>query len=165
MPLLTGNSGSRSADTSSSSTSRDETGTSTVRLRVSCWKSAYLALSVAVRPLIVDPSQWDQTLAMSGSRATRASSAVKRSAFWAPDLQATPRGRIIYLRRTGATGGVELLGRSFEVDATWPHRLVRAEVDLDLGRIRFYALRRRDPAHQPLLREVAYKLPRRRFRE
>jgi transposase len=84
---------------------------------------------------------------------------------WAPDLQATPRGRIIYLRRTGATGGVELLGRSFEVDATWPHRLVRAEVDLDAGQIRFYALRRRDPAHQPLLREVAYKLPRRRFRE
>jgi transposase len=84
---------------------------------------------------------------------------------WAPDLQATPRGRIIYLRRTGAAGGVELLGRSFEVDATWPHRLVRAEVDLDAGRIRFYALRRRDPAHQPLLREVAYKLPRRRFRE
>jgi transposase len=84
---------------------------------------------------------------------------------WALDLQAAPRGRIIYLRRTGATGGVELLGRRFEVDATWPHRLVRAEVDLDVGRIRFHALRRRDPAHQPLLREVAYKLPHRRFQE
>jgi transposase-like protein len=84
---------------------------------------------------------------------------------WALDLQAAPRGRIIYLRRTGAAGGVELLGRHFEVDATWPHRLVRAEVDLDAGQIRFYALRRRDPAHQPLLREVAYKLPRRRFQE
>jgi transposase len=84
---------------------------------------------------------------------------------WALDLQAAPRGRIIYLRRTGAAGGVELLGRPFEVDATWPHRLVRAEVDLDAGRIRFYALRRRDPARQPLLREVAYKLPRRRFQE
>jgi len=84
---------------------------------------------------------------------------------WALDLQAAPRGRIIYLRRTGAAVGVELLGRHFEVDATWPHRLVRAEVDLDAGRIHFYALRRRDPAHQPLLREVAYKLPRRRFQE
>src|SRR4051812_13407685 len=84
---------------------------------------------------------------------------------WVPDLQAAPRGRIIYLRRTGAAGGVELLGRQFEVDAAWPHRLVRAEVDPDAGRIRFSALRRRDPAHQPLLREVAYKLPRRRFRE
>ena len=84
---------------------------------------------------------------------------------WALDLQAAPRGRVIYLRRTGAAGGVELLGRHFEVDALWPHRLVRAEVDLDAGQIRFYALRRRDPAHQPLLREVAYKLPRRRFQE
>jgi len=84
---------------------------------------------------------------------------------WALDLQAAPRGRIIYLRRTGAAGGVELLGRRFEVDATWPHRLVRAEVDLDAGQIRFYALRRRDPAHQPLLREVAYKMPRKRFQE
>lgn len=84
---------------------------------------------------------------------------------WIPDLQKAPQGRIIYLRRTGAAGGVELLGRHFEVDASWPNRLVRAEVDLDAGRIRFYALRRRDPAHQPLLREVAYRLPRRRFQE
>jgi transposase len=84
---------------------------------------------------------------------------------WVPDLQAVPRGRIIYLRRTGAAGGVELLGRHFEVDASWPNRLVRAEVDLDAGQIRFHALRRRDPAHQPLLREVAYTLPRRRFQE
>jgi hypothetical protein len=100
--------------------------------------------------------------------ATRIEAAPTRRPFpvdWVPDLQAAPRGRIIYLRRTGATGGVEPLGRSLEVDATWPHRLVRAEVDLDLGQIRFSALRRRDPAHQPLLREVAYKLPRRRFRE
>ena len=57
MPLLTGKSGSRSADTSSSSTARDATGTSTVRLRVICRKSAYLALSVTVRPRIVEPSQ------------------------------------------------------------------------------------------------------------
>jgi transposase len=100
--------------------------------------------------------------------AARTEAAPARRPFpvgWAPDLQAAPRGRIIYLRRTGADGGVELLGRSFEVDATWPHRLVRAEVDLEVGQIRFYALRRRDPAHQPLLCEVAYKLPRRRFKE
>jgi hypothetical protein len=84
---------------------------------------------------------------------------------WPLDLQAAPRGRIISLRRTGAAGGVELLGRHFEVDASWPHRLVRAEVDLDASRIRFHALRRRDPGHQPLLREVAYALPRRRFQE
>jgi hypothetical protein len=51
------------------------------------------------------------------------------------------RGRIVYLRRTGPAGGVELLGHRFEVDPTWPNRLVRAEVDIDAGRIRVFALR------------------------
>lgn len=100
--------------------------------------------------------------------AARIEAAPPRRAFpegWALDLQARPAGRIIYLRRAGATGVVELLGRRFEVDASWPHRLVRAEVDLDGGHIRFYALRRRDPTRQPLLREVPYALPRRRFTE
>jgi hypothetical protein len=58
-----------------------------------------------------------------------------------------------------------LLGHRFEVDPLWPHRLVRAEVDLDANRIRFFALRRREPNHQPQLREVSYTLPRRRFQE
>jgi hypothetical protein len=36
---------------------RDATGTSAVRLRVTCRKSAYFALSVTVRPRIANPSQ------------------------------------------------------------------------------------------------------------
>ena len=84
---------------------------------------------------------------------------------WRLDLQARPKGRLIFLRRTDAQGGVELLGHRFEVDPLWPHRLVRAEVDLDANRIRFFALRRREPNHQPQLREVSYTLPRRRFQE
>jgi hypothetical protein len=84
---------------------------------------------------------------------------------WHLDLQARPRGRIVYLRRTSEQGGVELLGRRFEVNAAWAHRLVRAEVDLDAGRVRFHALRRREPDRQPLLHEVAYRLPHRRFKE
>jgi hypothetical protein len=84
---------------------------------------------------------------------------------WHLDLQARPRGRIVYLRRTSEQGGVELLGRRFEVNASWAHRLVRAEVDLDAGRVRFHALRRREPDRQPLLHEVAYRLPHRRFKE
>jgi hypothetical protein len=84
---------------------------------------------------------------------------------WRLDLQARPQGRLIFLRRTDAQGGVELLGHRFEVDPLWPHRLVRAEVDLDANRIRFFALRRREPNHQPQLREVSYTLPRRRFQE
>jgi putative transposase len=100
--------------------------------------------------------------------AARIESAPARRPFpepWELDLQAHPRGRLVYLRRADERGAVELLGRRFEVDATWPNRLVRADVDLDAGRIRFYALRRRDPGRQPLLCEVAYRLPRRRFSE
>jgi transposase len=99
-------------------------------------------------------------------RAQRIDAAPARRSFpheWTFDLQAHPKGRIIYLRRTGATGAVELLGHRFAVDPTWPHRLVRAEVDLEKA-IRFYALRRRNPADQPLLSEVPYTLPHRRFK-
>src|SRR3954447_21971461 len=42
--------------------------------------------------------------------AARIEAAPERRPFprdWAPDLQAAPRGRIIYLRRTGAAGGVD----------------------------------------------------------
>ena len=55
---------------------------------------------------------------------------------------------------------MELLGHRFDVAGTWPNRLVRAEVDLDAGHIRSFALRRRDPGRQLPLREVAYRLPR-----
>ncbi len=81
------------------------------------------------------------------------------------DLQARPRGRIVYIRRTDAAGGVELLNRRFEVDRRWLHRRVRAEVDLDGGAVRFDRLRRREPADQPLLKQAAYRLPERRFQD
>jgi hypothetical protein len=51
------------------------------------------------------------------------------------------------------------------LDPNWPNRLVRAEVDLDAGAIRFYSLRRCELDGQPLLREVAHRLPPRRFKE
>jgi transposase len=106
--------------------------------------------------------------------ATRQRSAVRREsaperralpAGWRLNLQASPQGQIIFLRRTSEQGAVSLLGHTFAVARTWPHRLVRGEVDLDAGEIRFYALRRRDPQAQPLLHTVAYQLPHRRFRE
>jgi hypothetical protein len=78
------------------------------------------------------------------------------------DPQAPLRGQLIFLRRTHARGRITLLGHSFAVDPLWPHRLVRCEVDLEAARIRFYALRRRAPAWQPLLNEVPYSLPPRR---
>jgi hypothetical protein len=80
-------------------------------------------------------------------------------ADWEGWRQAAPCGRIIFLRRTSATGAAALLGRTFPVDAAWAHRLVRCEVDLATDQIGFYALRRRDPGTQPLLREVRYTWP------
>jgi transposase len=78
---------------------------------------------------------------------------------WHPDLERQPSGRIVYLRRTDSQGVAEVLGHRLEVHRLWPNRLVRAEVDLNAGHIRFYALRRREPTVQALLREVAYRLP------
>ena len=84
---------------------------------------------------------------------------------WKPDLQARPQGRLIYLRRRDGRGGVEVLGQRWQVSENWPHRLVRVEVDLSKGRLRFFTLRRREPKSQPLVLEVPYQLPRRRFQE
>jgi len=84
---------------------------------------------------------------------------------WSLDLQKIIDGRIIYLRRTSDTGTASLLGHTFPVDRNWPHRLVRAEVDLKSHRICFYALRRRDTSYQPMLKEIDHEIPRRKFHE
>jgi hypothetical protein len=84
---------------------------------------------------------------------------------WTLNLQDVLIGTLIYLRRTNDQGRVTLLGRTYDVSSSWPHRLVRAEVQLQHGRIRFYALRRRDIQYQPLLCEAPYQLPKRPFKE
>lgn len=80
------------------------------------------------------------------------------------DLQESPRGLMIYIRRADDSGHVALLGRQFFVDPHRPHRLVRAEVHFDEKVILFFALRRREPALQPLLATHPYAIPQRRFR-
>jgi hypothetical protein len=106
--------------------------------------------------------------AVRARRSERIDTAPSRRAFpvpWRLDLQAHPRGRIIFVRRTDAAGAVRLLERSYAVDPRWANRLVRAEFDLDAGQIRFYALRRKEPTVQPMLREIDHRLPTRKFRE
>jgi hypothetical protein len=101
-------------------------------------------------------------------RADRIELAPHREAFprrWCLNLQVRLQGRMVYLRRTDAGGRAEVLGRSFDVDRHWAHQLIRAEVDLDGGTIRFYRLRRREPGDQPLLRETAHRIPARPFHE
>ncbi len=80
------------------------------------------------------------------------------------DANAPLTGTLIFLRRTDDAGGTYLLGRHFPVAVRWAHRLVRAEVDLSAQQIRFYALRRKDPADQPLLNEVTYHREHKPFR-
>lgn len=98
----------------------------------------------------------------------RIESAPRRRLFpcpWRFDLQARPTGAVIYLRRTDAHGRVNLLGHSFSVDTSWPHRLVRSHVDLSANEIRFHALRRREPTWQPILKTFPYRFPERKFRD
>jgi putative transposase len=86
-------------------------------------------------------------------------------ADWRLNLKTRPRGRLVYLRRTNGAGEVTLLGRTWAVSAVWPHRLVRCEVDLDADKIRFFALRRKEPQNQPQVLEVDYRLPNRGFQD
>jgi transposase len=100
--------------------------------------------------------------------AARRDAAPSRRAFppeWALDLQKPLRGLVIFLRRTNAAGVIDLLERSYPVDPAWPHRLVRAEVDLTRGELRFYRLRRRAPGDQPLIKTIPYSTPKKRFWE
>jgi hypothetical protein len=110
----------------------------------------------------------DRYITAARLRAARMVAAPPRRPFpggWHLDLQRHPAGRLIFIRRTTEHGHVSLLGHSLEVDRLWAHRLVRCELHLDHEIIRFFALRRRQPEDQPLLREVRYSLPRRRFKE
>ena len=72
------------------------------------------------------------------------------------DPNAELKGLMIFIRRSDEQGTVHLLGRPYPVDKNWPHRLVRCEVSFTHRRIRFYALRRREPDDQPLLHEIKY---------
>ena len=82
---------------------------------------------------------------------------------WSLNLQSPLSSMVVFLRRTGDCGQARVLGHTFQVDRNWPHRLVRAEVDLDKHVIRFHALRRREPQYQPLLKIVDYHFPNKRF--
>jgi hypothetical protein len=106
--------------------------------------------------------------ALRGHRAARVEAAPARRTFpkdWKLSLRARPRGRLVYLRRTGGAGEVTVLGRAWQVSAAWPNRLVRCEVDLDADTVRFFQLRRRAPGDQPQLLEVEYRVPNRGFQD
>ena len=65
----------------------------------------------------------------------------------------------MYLRRSTASGDVMVLGHRYRVSNFWLNRLVRAEVDLTVGRVEFFSLRRRDPTCQRSLAAFDYQTP------
>jgi hypothetical protein len=77
---------------------------------------------------------------------------------WSRDDTSMPRGKIIYLRRTDGSGWIRFLERDFFVNEHWVNRLVRAEVDLDEGKVCFFALRRADWKTQRLIKTVKFRL-------
>ena len=84
---------------------------------------------------------------------------------WRLNLQQPLRGQVIFIRRTDERGLVSVLGHTYLASRTWAQRLVRVEVDLTSGRLRIYALRRRDPQQQPLLKAHRYQTPKKLFHE
>jgi hypothetical protein len=101
-------------------------------------------------------------------RAARVEAAPGRRPFpagWQFQPRKRPGGRLAYLRRSNGHSEVTLFGRTWSLAELWPHRLVRAEVDLDKDKIRFFRLRRREPGSQPQILEVDYRLPNRGFQE
>lgn len=95
--------------------------------------------------------------------AARIAAAPARAAWragWAVEPRVLPAGTVVFIRRASAAGRVTLRGREWPVDPHWCHRLVRAEVALRAGEIRCTALRRREPAAQPLLATLPYRYPR-----
>jgi len=100
--------------------------------------------------------------------AVRIEDAPARRSFpdaWRPDLQRALKGTAIFVRVTNQSGQVNLLGHTFEVSSLWCGRLVRADVNLTDGEIRFHALRRRDPHNHVLLATESYTPPTKRFTE
>jgi hypothetical protein len=80
------------------------------------------------------------------------------------DLSKALSGRVIYIRRTDGEGVVNVAGRRCKTAGHWQNRLVRCEVDFDAEQIRIYALRRKAPEAQPLLKKCAWKRPEKVFR-
>jgi hypothetical protein len=127
------------------------------RWQAKLWARTY---SSTLAVLVAQSTAWiAASRARSAARIEAAPARRPVPAGWEFEPNRPLSGRVLYIRRTNEHGAASLLGHRFPVDPHWPHRLVRAEVDLDEHRIRIYALRRRDPTDQRLLREIDHRLP------
>lgn len=106
--------------------------------------------------------------ALRQQRAARIKAAPPRRPFprsWQFDMQAPPRGQIVYLRRTNANGELAMFGRNWRLSEPGLRQLVRVELDLTHEQLRFFSLTRNAPQSQPLLLKARFQLPFRRFRD
>jgi transposase len=106
--------------------------------------------------------------ALRKQRTARIEAAPDRRPFpedWKLNLKKRPDGQLVFLRRSNGLSEVDLLGQTWPLGQVWPHRLVRCEVDLDVDKIRFFTLRRKEPTSQPKILEVDYRLPNRGFED
>lgn len=85
-------------------------------------------------------------------------SLVRSEAPTRSSLPPTAATQIIFLRRTDGRGVIRLLGASVQGAPQWPFRLVRAELDVLTQKLHVFALRRREPTHQPLLKTLPFAL-------
>jgi hypothetical protein len=75
---------------------------------------------------------------------------------WSPDYSTTPSGRIIFLRRTNASGTVEILGRRLRIDPLWPHRLLRCTLSLPDQQLHCHRLQRRNPTAHTFVQTLPF---------
>lgn len=100
--------------------------------------------------------------------AVRIEDAPTRRAFrksWRLNPQQPLKWTVIFVRETNVKGPAVVLEHTFDINQVWSHRIVRADVDLTKGQIRFHALRRKDPRNHLLLATHDYNTPTKRFKE
>ena len=133
------------------------------RWQAKVWRRFHFATLTEVR------AQSSRFIAASQQRATvrRESAPARRPVpkSWKLNWQQPLRGRVIFIRRTNQSGLISVLGHTYLASKTWVHRLVRVEVELSAGRLRIYALRRREPHQQPVLKTLRYDTPTKPFHE
>ena len=82
---------------------------------------------------------------------------------WTRDYSIKPKGTIIFIRRTTDDEYVEAMGYWWNVPNAGSHKLVRVEVNLTKGTIKFYRIRKREPKIHELLATAKYNFPNRKF--
>jgi hypothetical protein len=100
----------------------------------------------------------DRSAAFVAAYNARATAEAVARRAWREPARDPRQSRIVLLRRLDAAGALVICAQRLRVSRPWAHRLVRCELDVQRQRVRIHGLRRRDPLHQPFLRELPLHL-------